>query len=37
VHVVDDPEEVCAIIHERYKDRIAEAHPERRDKMKKGV
>ncbi|MDA8424159.1 MAG: TIGR00730 family Rossman fold protein [Nitrospiraceae bacterium] len=37
MHIVDEPEEVCAIINKRYKDRLSGIHPDRRDKTKKGV
>jgi uncharacterized protein (TIGR00730 family) len=37
LHVVDEPEEVCAIISKRYKDRISGAHMDRRNKGKRGV
>jgi uncharacterized protein (TIGR00730 family) len=37
MHVVDEPEEVCAIINKRYKDRLGRVHQDRRDKTKKGV
>jgi hypothetical protein len=37
LHIVDEPEEVCAIINKRYKDRLVEVHKDRRDKTKKGV
>ncbi len=37
MHVVDEPEEVCAIINRRYKDRVIGIHKDRRDKSKKGV
>ena len=37
MHVVDEPEEVCAIINKRYKDRLSGMRPDRRDKTKKGV
>jgi uncharacterized protein (TIGR00730 family) len=37
MHVVDEPEEVCAIINKRYKDRISGIHRDRRDKSRKGV
>jgi uncharacterized protein (TIGR00730 family) len=35
--IVDDPEEVCAIITNRYKDRIRGVHRDRRDRDRKGV
>jgi uncharacterized protein (TIGR00730 family) len=37
LHIVDEPEEVCAIINRRYKDRISGAHMDRRNKGKRGV
>ena len=37
MHIVDDPEEVCAIIHKRYKDRLSGVHKDRRDKARKGI
>jgi len=37
VHVVDEPEEVCAIISTRYRDRVSGVRQDRRDKAKKGV
>jgi uncharacterized protein (TIGR00730 family) len=37
MHIVDEPEEVCAIINKRYKDRISAIHKDRRSKSKKGV
>ena len=37
MHVVDEPEEVCAIINNRYKDRLTGVPVDRRDKAKKGV
>lgn len=37
MHIVDEPEEVCAIINKRYKDRITGVHMDRRDKTRKGV
>jgi predicted Rossmann-fold nucleotide-binding protein len=37
MHVVDDPEEACAIINNRYRDRVSGVHHDRRDKRKKGV
>jgi len=37
MHIVDEPEDVCAIIKQRYQDRIGGVHIERRDKTKKGV
>lgn len=36
-HIVDDPEEVCAIINKRYRDRISGVPVDRRDKTRKGV
>ena len=37
LHIVDEPEEVCAIINKRYKDRISGNHTDRRNKGKRGV
>jgi len=37
MHIVDEPEEVCAIINKRYKDRMGGIHKDRRDKTRKGV
>jgi uncharacterized protein (TIGR00730 family) len=37
MHIVDEPEEVCAIINKRYKDRVSGVHKDRRDKARKGV
>ena len=37
MHVVDEPEEVCAIINRRYKDRVTGVPVDRRDKARKGV
>jgi len=37
MHVVDEPEEVCAIINKRYKDRLTGVPVDRRDKSRKGV
>ena len=37
LHIVDEPDEVCAIINRRYKDRISGIHKDRRDRGKKGV
>ena len=37
LHVVDEPEEVCAIINKRYKDRVSGIQRDRRDKARKGV
>jgi uncharacterized protein (TIGR00730 family) len=37
MQIVDEPEEVCAIINNRYKDRVSGVHPERRDKSRKGI
>ena len=37
IHIVDEPEEVCAIINRRYKDRLSGIHKDRRDKARKGV
>ena len=37
LHIVDDPEEVCAIINKRYKDRMSGVQRDRRDKSRKGV
>jgi len=37
LHIVDEPEEVCAIINKRYRDRLSGAHMDRRNKGKRGV
>jgi len=37
MHVVDEPEEVCAIINKRYKDRVSGVHQDRRDRSRRGV
>jgi uncharacterized protein (TIGR00730 family) len=37
LHIVDDPDEVCDIITNRYKDRIKTVHRERRQQDRKGV
>ncbi|HTP05401.1 MAG TPA: TIGR00730 family Rossman fold protein [Nitrospirota bacterium] len=37
MHIVDEPEEACAIINKRYKDRISGIHRDRRNKARKGV
>jgi uncharacterized protein (TIGR00730 family) len=37
LHVVDEPEEVCAIINKRYKDRVGGVQKDRRDKVRRGV
>jgi hypothetical protein len=38
MHIVDEPEEVCAIINRRYKDRLSGGvHKDRRNKARKGV
>ncbi len=37
MHIVDEPEEVCAIISKKYKDRVSGIHKDRRDKTRKGV
>ncbi len=37
MHIVDEPEDVCAIIKKRYKDRVSDIHGDRRNKSKKGV
>jgi uncharacterized protein (TIGR00730 family) len=37
MHIVDEPEEVCAIINKRYKDRVSGIHKDRRDKTRKGI
>jgi uncharacterized protein (TIGR00730 family) len=37
MHVVDEPDEVCAIINRRYRERIAVIEEERRDVARKGV
>ena len=37
LHIVDEPDEVCDIITNRYKDRIRTVHRERRQQDRKGV
>ncbi len=37
MHIADEPEEVCAIINKRYKDRLSGVHRDRRDKARKGI
>jgi uncharacterized protein (TIGR00730 family) len=37
MHIVDEPEEVCAVINKSYKDRVSGIHKDRRDKTRKGV
>jgi uncharacterized protein (TIGR00730 family) len=37
MHIVDEPEEVCAIINKRYRDRLTGIHKDRRDKTRKGI
>ncbi len=37
MHIVEEPDEVRAIITNRYKDRVSGVHPDRRDKKRKGV
>ena len=37
MQIVEEPEEVCAIINMRYKDRLSNIHKDRRDKSRKGV
>jgi hypothetical protein len=37
MHIVDEPEEVCAIINKRYKDRMSGVQRDRRDRSRKGV
>jgi len=37
MHIVDEPEEVCAIINKRYKDRLSGVHKDRRDKARRGI
>jgi len=37
LQIVDEPEEVCAIINKRYRDRLSSNHRDRRDKSRKGV
>jgi uncharacterized protein (TIGR00730 family) len=37
MHLVDEPEEVCAIINKRYKDRVTGVPVDRRDRARKGV
>ena len=37
MQIVDEPEEVCAIINKRYRDRLSSNHRDRRDKSRRGV
>ncbi len=37
MHIVDEPEEVCAIINKRFKDRLTSFDKDRRDRARKGV
>ncbi len=37
MHIVDEPDEVCAIITNRYRDRVSGVHRDRRDRTRKGV
>lgn len=37
LHIVDEPEEVCAIVTNRYNDRVRGVHRDRRDRDRKGV
>ncbi len=37
LHIVDEPEEVCAIINHRYEDRITDVHQDRRDPNRRGI
>jgi uncharacterized protein (TIGR00730 family) len=37
MHIVDEPEDVCAIIKQRYKDRLGDFPTERRDKARRGL
>src|SRR5271169_2377115 len=37
MHIVDEPEEVCAIINKRYKERLSGTHMDRRNRARKGV
>ena len=37
LHIVDDPEEVCEIISQRYKNRVTSIHQDRRDRSRRGV
>jgi uncharacterized protein (TIGR00730 family) len=37
MHIVDEPEEVCAIINKRYADRLSGVRKDRRDRSKKGI
>ena len=37
MQIVDEPEEVCAIINKRYMDRISGVRRDRRDKTRKGI
>jgi uncharacterized protein (TIGR00730 family) len=37
MHIVDEPEEVCAIINKRYTDRLSGIRKDRRDRTRKGI
>ena len=37
MHIVEEPEEVCAIINKRYEDRLSGISKDRRDKARKGI
>lgn len=37
LHVIDEPADICALITQRYKDRISSFPDDRRDKLKQGV
>ncbi|MCK9418119.1 MAG: TIGR00730 family Rossman fold protein [Nitrospirae bacterium] len=37
MHIVEEPEEVCAIINKRYADRLSGISKDRRDKARKGI
>lgn len=37
MHIVDEPDDVCAIINKKYKDRISIIREDRRDKARKGI
>ncbi len=37
MQIVDEPEEVCAFVNARYRDRVTSVHKDRRDKARKGI
>ena len=36
-HIVDEPDDVCEIISQRYKNRVTSIHEDRRERSKRGV